>query len=59
VSLALPAVNGLMTCIALVGQASPSAAAAAATSATPAMALHKPRRDIIRTRWDVRIAAEP
>src|SRR5262249_21050635 len=49
VSLALPAVNGLMTCIALVGQASGSAAAAVATSATPAMALHKPRRDIIRT----------
>src|SRR5258708_6461444 len=51
VSLALPAVNGLMTCIARVGQASPSAAAAAATSATPAMAmaLHKPRREIIRT----------
>src|SRR6516165_2038698 len=38
-----------MTCIALVGQVSPSAAAAAATSATPAMALHKPRPDIMRT----------
>jgi hypothetical protein len=45
--LAFPAVNGLMTSIALVGQASPSAAAAATASVTPAMALHKLRRDVI------------
>src|SRR5262245_44936969 len=51
--LALPAVNGLIACIARLGHGCGSAAAVAATSATPAMALHKARYIVICTSLDL------
>jgi hypothetical protein len=46
-SFALPAVNGLITWIALVGHGCAPAAEAPVTRTAPAMALHKTRRGVI------------